>query len=85
MSGFISTLVAILTYIVLFNLFFEDFDDFIEKLKGTLYFFPIALILDYFLNWSPSFSKMSLRVLIWLPSGFFVGIMTYIFIEFIKN
>jgi hypothetical protein len=77
MSILISILFAILTYFLLFKVFFEDLEDFAERLKNFLFFFPIAFVLDYVTNWSPSSNKMSLRVLLWLPSGICAGIILY--------
>lgn len=81
MSELISGLIAILTYFVLFKLLFEDLNEFAEKLKSTLYLSPIALILDFVINWSPSFRKLSLRILFWLPSGLLTGLMAYVLLR----
>lgn len=77
----ISVLAGIFTYFVLFKMLFADSSDFIRKLKGTAYYFPLALVFDHFFNWSPSFRKMSLRILLWLPSGVVVGVIVYKFFK----
>jgi hypothetical protein len=81
MAETISVLIATATYVGLFRVFFDSFDDFSGKFKATLYTFPIALILDYVVNWSPSFQGLSLKVLLWLPSGLITGVVIYKFLR----
>lgn len=70
-------IVAGLTYWLLYKLLFEGWDDFVQNLKWTLLLYPLGAIFDYFTNWSPTFEKVSVRILLWIPSGSVSGYIVY--------
>ena len=63
----ISLTASIFTYLLLF----EDFNDFRTRLRSTLLWFPISVVLDY------AFGNDSLRAWIWMISGPVVGVLVY--------
>ena len=70
----ISVLVGGLTYVLMFQLLFSDLSDLFTRLKKFTYQFPLAILLDEFLDWNRSFLKKGLRILIWIPSGAVLGL-----------
>jgi hypothetical protein len=64
MNIFISLVVAISLYFVLYKLLFEDIADFIAQLKNFIYRLPIGVIFDY----SPD-GGSNWRVSVWLLGG----------------
>jgi hypothetical protein len=67
----LSATISILTYLVLILLLFEDLDEFRAKLRSTILWFPVSVILDYVSG------NDSLRVWIWMISGPVVGVLVY--------
>ena len=81
MAKLIGVFVGLTTYVILFKVLFQDFVEFRAKLKGTTIYYSIALFLDALFNWSPSFRKISIRVLLWLPSGLATGAVVYHYLK----
>ena len=59
----IPSVVATVVYLGLYAVLFENADSFKKSLRDTIYFFPLSVLLDSVLNWSPSFKQVSLRAL----------------------
>jgi len=59
---------GVTTYFVLYKVLFENYDEFAGKLKQFFIWFPVSVLFDYVSG------KDSLRVWLWLPSGFLVGV-----------
>ena len=53
------------------HVLFEDFNDFRTRLRSTILWFPISVVLDY------AFGNDSLRAWIWMISGPVVGVLVY--------
>ena len=67
----ISLTASIFTYLLLMHVLFEDFNDFRTRLRSTILWFPISVVLDY------AFGNDSLRAWIWMISGPVVGVLVY--------
>ena len=67
----IAATASISTYLLLMHVLFEDFDEFRTKVRSTLLWFPVSVVLDY------AFGNDSLRAWIWMISGPVVGVLVY--------
>ena len=52
-------------------LLFEDFDEFRDKLRAMIAWFPISIVLDY------GIGNDTLRAWIWMVSGPMIGVIVY--------
>jgi hypothetical protein len=59
----ISAIALALTYLVLMQLMFEDFDDLRRRVRTFLEYLPISVVADY------AFGRDSLRTWLWMMSG----------------
>ena len=66
-----SVVAAAFTYFVLMRLMFEDAEEFVRKLRSTLFFFPIGAAFDLVSR------NESLRIWFWVLSGPAVGLLIY--------
>ncbi len=71
MSILVSIVGAILTYLILYKIMFQDKADFYSKLRSTVFFFPLGMATDAVSD------KESLRIWLWLLSGVIVAIPIY--------
>ena len=67
MDLLIAICAVVVTYLLLYKILFEDFDDFIDQLKSGLGWLPLTLLVDY------DFSNATWRLWVWLPSGILIG------------
>ncbi len=66
-------LAGLATYFVLYEILFEDREEFVKKLKDFVVWSPVRAFLDY------SSEKESLRIWLWGSSGLLIGILVYVF------
>ena len=71
----ISATASIFTYLVLMHLLFENFDEFRNKLRSMIKYFPISVVVDW------AFGRDSLRTWVWTMSGPLIGVIVYSFIS----
>ncbi len=60
---------AFILYGILYKLLFDNFEDFVSQMRGTIGRLVIAVVLDSLLNWSPTSEKISFRFIAWAVTG----------------
>lgn len=67
----ISAIALALTYLILLQLMFEDFDDLRTRVRSFFEYIPISVMADY------AFGRDSLRTWVWMVSGPVMAVLVY--------